>query len=124
MISGTPSGLTRTRFPFPMSPTHKLPHASKLQNSDQAGALGNFSSSQVDKLYWQWDAATANPDTILGWYRKLVANKFDGSRFRRRAGRPRMNEELERFVVQMAKENPGWGYDRIVGAYGRKSVRP
>ena len=53
-------------------------------------------------------AATANPDTILGWYRKLVANKFAGSRFRRRAGRPRMNEQLERLVVQMAKENPGW----------------
>ncbi len=34
-------------------------------------------------------AATANPDTILGWYRKFIANKFDGSRFRRRAGRPR-----------------------------------
>ena len=61
-------------------------------------------------------AATANPDTILGWYGKLVANKFDGSRFCRRPGRPRMNKEIERLVVQMAKENPGWGYDRIVGA--------
>jgi putative transposase len=61
-------------------------------------------------------AATANPDTILGWYRKLIANKFDGSRFRRRAGRPRINEEIERLVVRMAKENPNWGYDRIVGA--------
>jgi len=28
-------------------------------------------------------AATANPGTILGWYRKFIANKFDGSRFRR-----------------------------------------
>ena len=61
-------------------------------------------------------AATAKPDTILGWYRKLVANKFDGSRFRRRVGRARMDEETERLVVQMAKENPSWGYDRIVGA--------
>ena len=61
-------------------------------------------------------AATAKPDTILGWYRKLIANKFDGSRFRRRVGRPRMDEETERLVVQMAKENPSWGYDRIVGA--------
>ena len=61
-------------------------------------------------------AATAKPDTILGWYRKLIANKFDGSRFRRRVGRPRINEETERLVVQMAKENPNWGYDRIVGA--------
>jgi putative transposase len=61
-------------------------------------------------------AATANPGTILGWYRKFIANKFDGSRFRRRAGRPRINEEIERLVVQMAKENPSWGYDRMVGA--------
>jgi len=28
-------------------------------------------------------AATAKPDTILGWNRKLLANKFDGSRFRK-----------------------------------------
>jgi putative transposase len=61
-------------------------------------------------------AATAQPDTILGWYRKLIANKFDGSKSRRRVGRPRIDEEIERLVVQMAKENPGWGYDRIAGA--------
>ena len=30
--------------------------------------------------------------------------------------RPRIDEEAERLVVQMAKENPSWGYDRIVGA--------
>src|SRR5450755_1989098 len=45
-------------------------------------------------------AATAMPDTILGWYRKLVANKFDGSRFRRSAGRPRVEDETERLVAQ------------------------
>jgi len=61
-------------------------------------------------------AATAKPDTILGWYRKLIAKKFDGSRFRQRVGRPRIAEEIERLVVRMAKENPSWGYDRIVGA--------
>jgi putative transposase len=27
-----------------------------------------------------------------------------------------MDEEAERLVVQIAKENPSWGYDRIVGA--------
>src|SRR5215471_2254971 len=42
--------------------------------------------------------------------------KFDGSRFRQRVGRPRIAEEIERLVVRMAKENPSWGYDRIVGA--------
>jgi hypothetical protein len=61
-------------------------------------------------------ASTAQPDTILGWYRRLIAKKFDGSRFRQRVGRPRVAEEIERLVVRMAKENPSWGYDRIVGA--------
>jgi len=61
-------------------------------------------------------AATAKPDTILGWYRRLIANKFNGSRFGKRVGRPRIAEEIERLVVRMAKENPSWGYDRIVGA--------
>ncbi|MGB7845184.1 MAG: helix-turn-helix domain-containing protein [Candidatus Acidiferrum sp.] len=61
-------------------------------------------------------AAVAKPDTLLAWYRKLIANKFDGSRIRQRVGRPRIDEEAERLVLQMAKENPSWGYDRIVGA--------
>ena len=61
-------------------------------------------------------AAAAKPDTILGWYRKLIANKFDGSKARRTQGRPRIDEEMESLVVRMAKENPSWGYDRIVGA--------
>jgi putative transposase len=61
-------------------------------------------------------AAAAKPDTILGWYRKLIANKFDGSKFRRSVGRPKVDLETERLVVRMARENPSWGYDRIVGA--------
>ena len=53
-------------------------------------------------------AAVAKPDALLAWYRKLIANKFDGSKFRQRFGRPRIDEEAERLVVQMAKENPSW----------------
>jgi transposase InsO family protein len=61
-------------------------------------------------------ANTAKPDTILGWYRRLIARKFDGSKARRYPGRPRIAPELEDLVVRMAKENIDWGYDRIVGA--------
>ena len=68
-------------------------------------------------------ACTARPDTILGWYRRLIAKKFDGSRFRKRVGRPRIAEEIERLVVRMAKENPSWGYDRIVGALANLDYR-
>jgi tetratricopeptide (TPR) repeat protein len=60
---------------------------------------------------------------LLAWYRKLIANKFDGSNVRKSWGRPRVDEETERLVVRMAKENPGWGYDRIVGAMANLSHR-
>jgi hypothetical protein len=58
----------------------------------------------------------AKPDTILGWYRRLVAYKFDGSRHRVYPGRPRVPAELEALVVRVARENRSWGYDRIAGA--------
>jgi hypothetical protein len=36
-----------------------------------------------------WDVAcVAKPDTILAWYRRLVAQKFDGSKHRQYPGRP------------------------------------
>jgi hypothetical protein len=61
-------------------------------------------------------AGVAKPDTILAWYRRLIAQKFDGSKHRRYPGRPRIEPKLEALIVQMAKENSGRGYDRIVGA--------
>ena len=61
-------------------------------------------------------ANAARPDTILGWFRKLVAHKFDGSKAHRFRGRPRIDPEIEQLIVRMAEDNPDWGYDRIVGA--------
>lgn len=58
----------------------------------------------------------ARPNTILAWYRKLVAGKFDGSKARRSPGRPRIKGEVEQLIVRMAEENRDWGYDRIAGA--------
>ncbi len=60
-------------------------------------------------------ATVARPETILTWYRNLVARKFDGSKARRSPGRPRIKREVEQLIVRIAKEND-WGYDRIVGA--------
>jgi hypothetical protein len=35
-------------------------------------------------------AAVGKPETLLGWCRKLIANKFDGWKFRRSWGRLRV----------------------------------
>ncbi len=54
------------------------------------------------------------PDTILRWHRKLIAQKYDGSKSRR-VGRPRTMGEIRQLIVLMATANRNWGYERIEG---------
>jgi transposase InsO family protein len=61
-------------------------------------------------------ATLVTPDTLLRWYQRLIAQKFDGSKTRKALGRPRVAEEVEQLVIRMAEENPTWGYRRIQGA--------
>src|SRR5439155_27146455 len=61
-------------------------------------------------------ALVAKPETILGWYRKLIAQKFDGSKHRAYPGRPAVGREITELIVRMARENSDWGYDRISGS--------
>lgn len=61
-------------------------------------------------------ATIATPDILLRWYKRLIAQKFDGSTLRQKLGRPRVPEAVEQLVVRMAAENPTWGYRRIQGA--------
>jgi transposase len=60
-------------------------------------------------------ATIVTPETLLTWHRKLIAQKYDGSR-KRAPGRPRTADEIETLVVRMAEENRDWGYRRIQGA--------
>ncbi len=60
-------------------------------------------------------AGIVTPDTILRWYRRLIAKKYDGSAHRGR-GRPTTAKQITELVVRMAEENPRWGYTRIRGA--------
>ena len=60
-------------------------------------------------------AGIVTPDTILRWYRRLIARKYDGSA-RGGRGRPVTRQPIADLVVQMALENPRWGYTRIRGA--------
>jgi putative transposase len=86
----------------------------KLSNAERAklGEIGH----RLGRNLLAEVATVAKPDTILAWYRKLVARKFDGWKGRRGPGRPRIKRELEQLIVRMAGENRDWGYDRIVGA--------
>src|SRR5262245_14029665 len=60
-------------------------------------------------------AGIVTPDTILRWYRRLVAKKYTGSTTRV-PGRPSTKPAIAALVVRMASENPTWGYTRRRGA--------
>ncbi|MCP4603897.1 MAG: helix-turn-helix domain-containing protein [Proteobacteria bacterium] len=55
------------------------------------------------------------PDTLLRWYQKLIAQKYDGSE-KRGPGRPRIAGTIQELIFSMARDNAGWGYTRIKGA--------
>src|ERR1700737_4941587 len=86
----------------------RLSDAERAKLGEIGHRLGRKSLGEV--------ATTALPDTILAWYRRLIARKFGGSRARRTPGRPRIDGEVEELIVRRAEENRSWGYDRIVGA--------
>ncbi|MGE0711659.1 MAG: hypothetical protein AB7N76_03920 [Planctomycetota bacterium] len=59
------------------------------------------------------------PDTLLRWYRRLAARRYDSSGAgQRKPGRPRTRAELADLVAQVASENPTFGYTRIRDTLG------
>jgi len=53
-----------------------------------------------------------SPDTLLKWYRQLIAAKYDGSP-NRKGGRPKVSQEIIDTVLRLAGENSSWGFGRI-----------
>jgi len=103
--------ILRTKFPARL----RLSDPERITLAEIGKRLGRKALREV--------ACVAKPDTILAWYRRLVAQKFDGSQHRQYPGRPPVSSEVEALVVRMARENSGWGYDRIVGALANLGQR-
>ncbi|MGI0149408.1 MAG: helix-turn-helix domain-containing protein, partial [Thermoplasmata archaeon] len=83
--------------------------AQRRRLADRAKSLGSSALREV--------ATLVTPETLLRWYRALIARKYDGSR-NRKPGRPSKPPEIRNLVLRMARENPRWGYTRIQGALG------
>jgi hypothetical protein len=61
----------------------------------------------------RWRVVLVTPSTLLRWHRELVARRWTyPATGRSRRGLPGATVEL---VVRLARENPRWGYVRIVG---------
>jgi transposase InsO family protein len=55
------------------------------------------------------------PETVFGWHRELVRRKWAAFGRRRGPGRPGLDAEIQRLILQMAKDNPRWGCVRVRG---------
>src|ERR1700757_3508246 len=64
-----------------------LSDSEKATLAEIAHRLGRKALSDV--------AAAAKPETLLRWYRELIAKKFDRSKYRESVGRPPVNAEIE-----------------------------
>ena len=60
-------------------------------------------------------ATLVTPDTLLRWFRALVAKKWTFAKTNP-VGRPPVDPDLEKLVIKLIQENPTWGSNRIVGA--------
>jgi putative transposase len=60
----------------------------------------------------RWRSFIVAPATLLRWHRRLVAKRWT---FARPVGRPPIRREIRDLALRLARENPQWGYPRMVG---------
>ena len=77
--------------------------AERSRLARKASALGRRVLNELETL--------VTPDTLMRWYRNLIARKWNYSH-RRGPGRPRIMRTIVNLIVRMALENPSWGYTR------------
>jgi putative transposase len=69
----------------------------------------------------RWAAFLVTPSTLLRWHRELIAQRWTYPH----TGRDRrgLDEDVVALVVRLARENPRWGYLRMVGECRTLGVR-
>lgn len=67
-----------------------------------------------------WNAFLVRPETLLRWHRRLVARRWTYPH--QPSGRPPIGREVRELVLRLARENPSWGYLRIVGELRKLGV--
>jgi len=80
----------------------RLSNSQRMRVAAKAKRLSRKMLEQCTELF--------TPDTIMRWFRELVAQKYDGSQNRTSPGRPPITQEIVNLVIRFKEENPRWGY--------------
>jgi hypothetical protein len=67
----------------------------------------------------RWSAFLVTPATLLRWHRELVRRRWT---YPHRHGRRGLDPAVVDLVLRLARENPRWGYQRIVGECAKLGV--
>ena len=86
----------------------RLNDSQKARLGEAAAKLGRALLAQLGTLF--------SPGTLLRWNRWFIARKYDGSDRRGKRGpEPKKANSIRKLVIQMATDNPSWGYGHITG---------
>ena len=79
-------------------------------NDHDRTLLGGIAAALPRQLRAGW---IVTPDTVLRWHRRRIARHW--TQPSRRPGRPSTTAELRALIIEIATDNPTWGYRRISG---------
>jgi len=68
----------------------------------------------------RWSSLLVTPATLLAWQRKVVRKRWTYPH--RKPGHPRLPDSHVELICRLARENPRWGYQRIVGELRKLGV--
>jgi len=84
-------------------------HRPSINDKDRT-LLGAIAAALPRRLREGW---IVTPETLLRWHRKRIARHW--TRPDKRPGRPSTDAAVVSLIVEMATDNPTWGYRRIAG---------
>jgi transposase InsO family protein len=70
--------------------------------------------ARLARCDWRQHLVLVRPETVVRWHRRGW-RLFWRWRSRGRIGRPHVGAEVRELIARMARENPGWGAERIRG---------